>query len=661
MVDVRSSTSPGGSPFDLDSQAGVMHLLASIRASGLSSAQKNELRDLAFLYMNGGQDASLRHQLEKKLATHDIPPLTRNVVAAATDRRALPFGSSRPTPTFTAPTNTPSTPSAANDAAHSANTPASHGSDQSPTGSDEGGVTPRPDVPPPSDPAAADAPSPPNKKRRRRQKKTAAEPDAPNTTAPQVTPDVTTTPATTEDPTPVAESASPAQPVASRATPVQSTPSQPAAETDTRATHLARVREIKAAVNERVGNPVNLIDIDNQVGREYMTALLEAMKTLNSGSQAEAAMTRLETALRAVNQVLDQESGTPDQTGQEPSASPVAVPSNDQTAASAEVTPPAATDSVSVDSVSGTEKTTAPAVPNPHAAAATIPKSPPPPTQSEVPQPESHTSATVASPPPVTEAPQIPSASPAATSAGASAQPAHSVPSARRSVPIADSDQANTAPATEQTVSIQSSQRGQAAARVTSTESPPSPASNIATTTSDETSTPATAERWGSESVATPAQAPVATPTTPSAQSSAAPPRIPSVADVETQLRTPNDLPDPADVETSSQVSDPLYTAEVDEGLSQLLEEWELFKKSGFFGTGPKGREHPLFKKLAGLQIPLVLAGRFEGATQQIRQNITDTMNGWRYQQGIVYQQGETLEHYLRRVVRHIIDLQNQS
>lgn len=658
MVDVRSSTSPGGSPFDLDSQAGVMHLLASIRASGLSSAQKNELRDLAFLYMNGGQDASLRHQLEKKLAAHNIPPLTRNVVAAAIDRRALPFGSSRPTPTFTAPTNTPSTPPAANDTAHSASAPASHGSDRSPIVSDEGRVTPRPDAPPPSDPAAADTPATPNNKRRRRQKKTAAQPDSPDTTAQQVTPNATTTPATTEEPTPVDESVVSAQPVASSTTPVQSAPIQPAAGTNTRATHLARVREIKAAVNERVGNPVNLIDIDNQVGREYMTALLEAMKKLNSGSQAEAAMARLETALSAVNQVLDQESGTLDQAEQGPSATPVSVPRNDQTATSAEVVPPAATDSASADSVSVTEKAAASAVPNPSAAAATIPKPPPPPTQSEAPQPESHTSATVVSPPPITEAPQISSASPAAASSVASAQ---SVPSARRSVPIADSDQANIAPATEQTISIQSSQRGQAAARVTSAESPPSPASNTATTASDETSTPATAERWGSESATTPAQAPVATPTTPPAQSSAAPQRIPSVADVETQLRTPNDLPDPADVKTSSQGSDPLYTAEVDAGLSQLLEEWELFKKSGFFGTGPKGREHPLFKKLAGLQIPLVLAGRFEGATQQIRQNITDTMNGWRYQQGIVYQQGETLEHYLRRVVRHIIDLQNKS
>jgi hypothetical protein len=91
------------------------------------------------------------------------------------------------------------------------------------------------------------------------------------------------------------------------------------------------------------------------------------------------------------------------------------------------------------------------------------------------------------------------------------------------------------------------------------------------------------------------------------------------------------------------------------------LSEWSLFKKSGLFGSGAKGREHPLFKKIAGLQIPLLLAGRFEGATQEIKQSITDYMNGWRYEQGIIYMQGETFERYLRRVIKHILDLQKKA
>ena len=42
----------------------------------------------------------------------------------------------------------------------------------------------------------------------------------------------------------------------------------------------------------------------------------------------------------------------------------------------------------------------------------------------------------------------------------------------------------------------------------------------------------------------------------------------------------------------------------------------------------------------------------------EIKQSVTDYMNGWRYEQGLTYQQGETFEHYLRRVIRHILDLQ---
>jgi hypothetical protein len=123
--------------------------------------------------------------------------------------------------------------------------------------------------------------------------------------------------------------------------------------------------------------------------------------------------------------------------------------------------------------------------------------------------------------------------------------------------------------------------------------------------------------------------------------------------------KTLADVPTLDSSRTGATVGDPFYSKEVDDGLDQLLSEWSIFKKSGLFGTGPKGREHPLFKKMAELQIPLLLAGRFEGATQEIKQSVTDYMNGWRYEQGLIYQQGETFEHYLRRVIRHILDLQN--
>ena len=53
-----------------------------------------------------------------------------------------------------------------------------------------------------------------------------------------------------------------------------------------------------------------------------------------------------------------------------------------------------------------------------------------------------------------------------------------------------------------------------------------------------------------------------------------------------------------------------------------------------------------------------VVSGRFEGATPEIRQNISDYMNGWRYEQGIVHRMDEQFGDYLRRVIRHILDRQ---
>jgi hypothetical protein len=132
-----------------------------------------------------------------------------------------------------------------------------------------------------------------------------------------------------------------------------------------------------------------------------------------------------------------------------------------------------------------------------------------------------------------------------------------------------------------------------------------------------------------------------------------------SLADLAQKPHTPYDLPTTLTPQVSVS-GDVLFSAEVDDGLDQLLAEWVIFKKSGLFGTGPKGREHPLFKKMAVLQIPLLLAGRFDGATQEIKQSVTDYMNGWRYEQGLIYEKGEIFEHYLRRVIRHILDQQKK-
>jgi hypothetical protein len=101
---------------------------------------------------------------------------------------------------------------------------------------------------------------------------------------------------------------------------------------------------------------------------------------------------------------------------------------------------------------------------------------------------------------------------------------------------------------------------------------------------------------------------------------------------------------------------DPLLTPAVTSGLGQLLSEWGLFKSSGIFGTGPSGKDHPLYQKLAPLTMAAVIAGRFEGVTPQIKQSITDYMNGWRYEEEIIHEHAETFEHYLRRVIYHILN-----
>jgi hypothetical protein len=343
--------------------------------------------------------------------------------------------------------------------------------------------------------------------------------------------------------------------------------------------YLKRIREIKALVNEKVGNPVNLVDINNDVGREYMGALLDAMKKLNSGSSAASAMQRLEQAYVAVEKALEAHAAAPQPT---PAPTPAPIP---------EPAP-----------------ITRPSVP------------PPPPPMAPAPAEDFSAAKTRMS----AGLPPNPPASP--TLINVKAPPAYE--------PI------NTAPPVAESASFLDDspvpKTGSAyteAAPVKITPIAPVPPRPVI-----EEATP-----W----IAEPKSAPPA-----------ATPQFSSLADLKEKPHTLNDLPTASSLKTTSVAGDPLFTKEVDDGLQQLLQEWPLFKKSGILGSGPKGREHPLFKKIATLQIPLLLAGRFEGATQEIKQSVTDYMNGWRYEQGLIYQQGETFEHYLRRVIRHILDLQ---
>ena len=515
--------------FDFNSQAGVMAVLAAIRQSTLTPPQKNELRDLVFLYANGGGDASVRLSLEQKISAYQIKPVAAPVVAKVepTPEPAvvLPFGSSRPAPTFTAPVAAPVLKTAPVQAPE----PVSVASPvpapvAEATKSAESVV-----VPPPSVPVA----------------------ELPLNVAPA--PKVVSVPV-----------AAPVAPTTKN----QSEPlSIPAAFSDVNTNYLDRIREIKTAVNSKVGNPVNLVDIDNAVGREYMNALLDAMKRLSGGAgQIDPAMQRLEVAYQAVE---------------------VAVAAHQKTEANLETTVQNQTPIKETELV-----------------------------QSEV----------VNVPEPVIVKDPLPVVPVVAEEISLPPLPVEEVIKPRlEDVPTVSENDGRW-------------------------NSPIAPESEVFRPVAEPVSVPVVPQTESFASAAT---------ALPKTQLSGVPAASVHPVAEAAPIHTPEDLPTAA--MKAGKDADPLFAKEIDNGLEQLLSDWVLFKKSGLFGTGPKGREHPLFIKMAGLPIPLLLAGRFEGSTQEIKQSVTDYMNGWRYEQGIIYEQGETFEHYLRRVIKQILDLQKKQ
>lgn len=529
--------------FDLDSQEGVMHLLSSVRASTIPVAQKNELRDLIFLYANGGRDQSVRITLEQKVIQYRVPALP---FKSKMSSQNLDFGTSRPSPSFHPPAVSPRPPVADKPVP----TQAAPSIPQTPP-------TPQPVVTPPVSPVAPATP--------------VAPPPTPNPPPPPIP----------EQPQPEPLSVSPST------SPVAEVPmNQDQA--------LLRIKEIKSLVNEKVGNPVNLVDIDNAVGREYMSALLDAMKKVSAGSLPNTTMARLEAAYQAVEKTIAEHGGI---------AKAPAAPSQSAPAAPAVPTNSAPEPVNNLKSAPMQPATNFQPTPTP--AESTIPTQP------------------VSQPRPVAPSVQedkinmeqpMPEFKPIINSSVPKTEPGPSL----SSKPIS--------PIKPEPVKPVSTPEVEIVAKKTD-DSKPEPASTKVESVSG----------WG--------------------------PATDTLGDKEKEnlVKSKKESPVAKPEDKSEKIEDPLMSKEVDDGLDQLLSEWVLFKKSGFFGTGPKGREHPLFKKIANLQIPLLLAGRFEGATQEIKQSITDYMNGWRYEQGIIYQQGENFEHYLRRVIRHIIDLQNKK
>jgi len=528
LLQYMTSSSSLGEAFSFDTPEAVLRVLASIRASDATADQKNELRDLVLSYTNGGKDPSVQIQISQRLQSLGVAlaaapaPATPPVAPVVHD-----FGSARNVPTFT--------PSKASQASSA--------------------PTPKPDPQPsaaPVEPPAPAAPAP---------TPAAAEPVA-------KAPEPVVAPAAPEQPAPQPPEAEPEAPATMPEVPAAPTPPAKVEANPTPAASqsvnpesdeaLIRIREIKSLVNQKVGNPVNLVDIDNVVGREYMSALLDAMKQLNSGNSTLPAMKRLESAYVAVEEVLKTK-------GTQPAQPPVA-------AAPAPPAPPV----------------------QPVAAPAPVEPTPQPAT-------------------PITPVQPVTPPSPEPTPA-----------------PVAPTPAPTPKPVEQSQPKINATANDRWGAAAPQPPATPSPAETVPVKPAGE---PAAAT--------VPARAPV----------------IKSLNDSATPLKTIDDVPTAASI-NSSESGDPLYTKEVSNGLNQLLSDWSLFKKSGLFGTGPKGIDHPLYAKVKDLQIPLLLAGRFEGATQEIKQSVTDYMNGWRYEQGIIYEQGEIFDHYLRRVIRHILDLQ---
>lgn len=550
VPDDRSST--GGSAFDFNSQAGVLAVLGAIRASALSPIERNELRDLVFLYSNGGGDPAVRTMLEERLRENNITAVATSSVTATgaasatvVSKSTAGFASGRPMPVFTpaAPIAVPvvvPVPVVA-----------------SPVPVPEPVIVPVPQPPVVPAPILTPAPASPVVEVVTVPVPVSAPVAVPAPVAPPVqspVPVVNVPPAVSVPPV---ISSVPAAPtiVPTTPTPDPAPVVDPISPQTTE--RLERIRQIKSDVNNHVGNPVNLVTMNKVVGTEYMSALLESMKLLSSATDTDSAraMARLEAAYTQVQQVLDAR--------QVPTAKPILSTMTEQSIVSA------STESVSpVAPVMSQEKdATATQVWGEAASVAELAQKP------------------------IRVAPIAPVLPP---------------------LPVVDTN-------------------------------PITPVSPVASVSVSPVAVP----------VITPVSAVV-----PPVPTATAVPQFQSVAAAQAPLRTLSELPTADQVNSVSTNGDPLYTKEVDNGLNQLLSEWSLFKKSGLFGTGPSGREHPLFVKLSPLQIPLILTGRFEGATQEIKQSITDYMNGWRYEQGIVYEKDEVFDHYLRRVIRHIIDLQ---
>lgn len=587
MSGVADSSSMNGSllptiqtRFNVSKEADILLLLRLIHRSPLAVEDKNTLRDAIFAYKIDKVTTDFA-TVQKLFAEHSITLVQAadveegtSVAAPQKSSSQAPYGFTRQTPVFGS-VATPTTATAAASPAQPEPIPVATATQPESTAVNSQTAAPAASAEPQTESTVAN--------------------DTATASAPAVASDavnkIPITVAKSETPTEQHAAPAPTRTVTEKSADTTPVP-KPVEHTHTDESNpdaSARIKEIKHEVNAAVGNPISLIDMDDAVGREYMAALLDAMKRVSVEATSEAAaraMSRLEKAFQAVQSLLANSDTKTQSTTTHTAAEPVVEHQSADAAAQSSAPAPTTAESSEPSATSETDATSEPIQADP---------------QSEPePQPEPEpTKDNEASVPPAPELSVV-------------AEPAQSPTEPEPSEPEPSSMESDAKPLT-------------AVAPVAEMEA-------AAKNADDDTTEP---------------EAPAA-----SAQSST----ISSPASEKKLATLLKEKQAAAAAKRPKPTGDPLMSEDVSRGLAQLLSEWSIFKRSGMFGTGPNGIEHPLYEKLAQLTMSSVLTGRFEGVTPEVKRSINDYMNGWRYEEGILHESGETFERYLRRVVLHILE-----